>query len=196
MAPSRIYLLVVAAAWLGLQQIWVTGISDHDVRVTRPLTFSGTAGGGGPKMPNMGDLLGAMPKVMEATKKLRDSQESLKNKPVVGTGAGGRVKVTVTGSLTPVSVEIDEALMTELSAEELGDELLAAMKEAHTGSLELAKTSLSEIYGSMGLPVPGQEGSAPGPAPAKPKTEPLNFDPLGLGGDSPGDSKPGVQVVD
>merc|ERR1719336_3247200 len=117
--------------------------------------------------PNIGDLLGKMPQMMEGMKKLPELQKKLKDMPSTGTALDGRVKVTLTGDLAPLRVEIDPSVMNSASSEELSAGVLEAMKEAHAASVELTRSSLAEFYGSMGVPVPpSMTGGAPAGAPA------------------------------
>eukprot|EP00421_Protoceratium_reticulatum_P050440 CAMPEP_0168443890 /NCGR_PEP_ID=MMETSP0228-20121227/44764_1 /TAXON_ID=133427 /ORGANISM="Protoceratium reticulatum, Strain CCCM 535 (=CCMP 1889)" /LENGTH=242 /DNA_ID=CAMNT_0008458311 /DNA_START=41 /DNA_END=766 /DNA_ORIENTATION=+ len=113
------------------------------------------------------DLLGSMPKMMEGMKKLPELQKKLKDMPSVGEALDGRVKVTLTGDLAPADVVIDPALMSEISAEELGAAVLSAMRSAHGASVELTRSKLADFYGSMGVPVPGEmTGGAPAGRPS------------------------------
>jgi len=130
--------------------------------------------------------MGAMPKVMEGMKKLPEMQAKLRDMPSTGTALDGRIRVTLTGDLAPMGVEIDESLVGEVSAKELSEGVFAAMKDAHQQSVELTRSSLAKFYGDMGVPVPPNMGggpagapSPPGPA-AAPKPD-LAFDPAGLG---------------
>ena len=61
--------------------------------------------------PNLGELMGAMPKMMEGMKKLPELQKTLKEMPSEGSALDGQVKVTLSGDLAPLAVEIDETLM-------------------------------------------------------------------------------------
>uniref|UniRef100_A0A7S4Q3L6 Uncharacterized protein n=2 Tax=Alexandrium monilatum TaxID=311494 RepID=A0A7S4Q3L6_9DINO len=139
--------------------------------------------------PNFGDLMGAMPKVMEGMKKLPELQKKLREMPSSGTAFDGRVKITLTGDLAPQGVEIDQSLLSEVSSEELSAGVLEAMKEAHAASVELTRSSLAKFYGEMGVPVPpnmagaGSAGAAAPSVPSPPKQEEgMAFDPAGLGG--------------
>mmetsp|Transcript_36299 Transcript_36299/g.64398 ORF Transcript_36299/g.64398 Transcript_36299/m.64398 type:complete len:183 (-) Transcript_36299:28-576(-) len=138
--------------------------------------------------PNFGDLLGSMGKMQEVMKKMPELQKRLRETPSTGSALGGRVKVTVSGDLAPLGVEIDEGLMTEgLPAKVLSDAVFMAMKEAHNSTLELSRTELGKFYKDMGVPLPGAGAAGmPGqpamPAsPAPPPPPPMEFDPAGLG---------------
>mmetsp|Transcript_97611 Transcript_97611/g.226316 ORF Transcript_97611/g.226316 Transcript_97611/m.226316 type:complete len:214 (-) Transcript_97611:102-743(-) len=135
---------------------------------------------------NLGDIMGAMPKMMEGMKKLPELQKKLKTMPAVGTALDGRVRVTLTGDLVPADVQIDDTLLSEVSAEELSQGVLTAMKEAHAASVELTRTKLADFYGSMGVPVPpAMSGGVQADTPVLPETKKeesdLAFDPIGIG---------------
>eukprot|EP00931_Biecheleriopsis_adriatica_P045501 TRINITY_DN26062_c0_g1_i1.p1 TRINITY_DN26062_c0_g1~~TRINITY_DN26062_c0_g1_i1.p1 ORF type:complete len:215 (-),score=54.21 TRINITY_DN26062_c0_g1_i1:78-722(-) len=141
----------------------------------------------------LGDLMGAMPKMMEGMKKLPVLQQKLRETPSEGTALGGRIKVQISGDLAPLAVEIDEGLMTEgLPAQVLADGVLVAMREAHNKSTELTRSELANFYKEMGMPAPGTGGAgglpgmpgagAAAPAvPAPPPPPSLDFDPAGIG---------------
>eukprot|EP00933_Yihiella_yeosuensis_P048683 TRINITY_DN4499_c0_g3_i1.p1 TRINITY_DN4499_c0_g3~~TRINITY_DN4499_c0_g3_i1.p1 ORF type:complete len:226 (+),score=47.25 TRINITY_DN4499_c0_g3_i1:61-678(+) len=129
----------------------------------------------------LGDLMGALPKAMEAAKKLPELQQKLRETPSTGSALGGKVEVTLTGDLAPVSVKIDQSVLDEgLPAQVVSDAVFMAMKQAHNTSVEMTKSELAEFYKGMGVPQPGGAAPAPAPAPAAPK-ENLDFDPLGIG---------------
>eukprot|EP00930_Biecheleria_cincta_P089878 TRINITY_DN79212_c0_g1_i1.p1 TRINITY_DN79212_c0_g1~~TRINITY_DN79212_c0_g1_i1.p1 ORF type:complete len:212 (-),score=45.06 TRINITY_DN79212_c0_g1_i1:52-687(-) len=143
-----------------------------------------------PRPAGLGDLMGAMPKMMEAAKKLPELQQRLRETPSTGEALGGKVKVTLSGDLAPLGIVIDESLVKEgLPAQVIADGVLVAMKEAHNASVELSKTELANFYKGMGMPMPsGGSGGLPGmpqasaPSPPPIPAESLNFDPAGLGG--------------
>merc|ERR1712060_260803 len=94
-------------------------------------------------------------------------QKKMKEMPSVGSALDGKVKVTLSGDLAPTAVDIDETLLQSVSAKELSDAVLTAMKSAHTASVERTRSELAQFYGSMGVKVPenmndlGNPGSAP-----------------------------------
>jgi len=115
--------------------------------------------------------------------------------PSEGSALDGQVKVTLSGDLAPLAVDIDETLMKSLSARELSDAVLTAMKSAHASSVERTRSELAQFYGSMGVPVPSSMGGPDTPgsastnaASASPASSgasaggDLAFDPIGLGG--------------
>mmetsp|Transcript_24468 Transcript_24468/g.44892 ORF Transcript_24468/g.44892 Transcript_24468/m.44892 type:complete len:194 (-) Transcript_24468:104-685(-) len=154
-------------------------------RLCVDVAFMGAgAGDKGGKAPSIGDLMGAMPKAMEAAKNMQAMQEKMKAMPMQGSSLDGRVNVTVSGALVPLDVAIDGSLMTEVTAEELSAGVLEAMQVAHNKSAEYTKTQITELYGNLGLggAVPGAGAAAPAPA-AKPVGggEDLAFDPINKG---------------
>merc|ERR1719461_2533231 len=102
--------------------------------------------------------MGAMPKMMEGMKKLPELQKTLKEMPAEGSALDGQVKVTLSGDLAPLAVNIDEPLLKRLSAKELSDAVLTAMKNAHAASVERTRSELAQFYGSMGVSVPSSMG--------------------------------------
>jgi len=178
--PAAAAVIVSLRALSGAGSWAFTGISS-----TAQLGSRSGSSGIAMRGANIGDLMGAMGKMQEGMKKLPELQAQLKLMPSVGTALGGKVKVTITGDLAPKSVEIDESVMSEgLTAQVLADAVFMAMKEAHAGSMKISQSKLSEFYGDMGMPMPGQQAAAPAPAPPlvkpKPKEE-LGFDPAGIG---------------
>lgn len=198
------------APWLRLERmralaatalaIWIT----HSLGICRSGSFVGAGGAGGKRshryrrasvqlsaggLGGLGDLLGNMPKMMEGMKKLPELQQKLKVMASTGSALEGRITVTVTGDLAPVSVQIDETLMKEVSEKELSAGVLIAMRVAHEASVELTRSKMAEFYSDLGVPVPGalggkpEAGSPPKPAlPTEASTgaQALDFDPIGL----------------
>ncbi|CAK0899869.1 unnamed protein product, partial [Prorocentrum cordatum] len=173
--PARLRLCAVAAlvALAGLHgapPAWCQARAWRPARQASPVTVRAAA------MPDMGKLMGAMPKMMEGMKKLPELQAKLKATPCTGEALNGRIKVTITGDLTPQAVEIEDALLKEVDGKTLSLGVLAAMQNAHANSVQMSQKQLSEFYGSMGVPIPG---GAPAPAPAPPPPS-LDFDPIGI----------------
>eukprot|EP00448_Togula_jolla_P005196 CAMPEP_0170612636 /NCGR_PEP_ID=MMETSP0224-20130122/23829_1 /TAXON_ID=285029 /ORGANISM="Togula jolla, Strain CCCM 725" /LENGTH=241 /DNA_ID=CAMNT_0010938153 /DNA_START=42 /DNA_END=765 /DNA_ORIENTATION=- len=149
----------------------------------RPALSRVSRRGSGPDLGKLGEIMGNMPKMMDGVKKLQDMQKKLKDMPIVGKSMDGRVQVTFSGGLVPLGVEIDESVMKEVTAEQLSKEVLVAMRSAHDEAIKLSTSQLADVYGSMGIKVPGQAdggAAAAAPTPAKPKGKPAEFDPVGL----------------
>jgi len=103
-----------------------------------------------------------MNKMMQQVQKMQadmqQAQEELAKETVTASAGGGAVKVTVTGGLEVVSVEIDPEVVDPEDVEMLQDMVLAATNEAVNSSQEMASKRLGGItggLGDMGLNLPG-----------------------------------------
>ncbi|MBA3791242.1 MAG: YbaB/EbfC family nucleoid-associated protein [Actinomycetota bacterium] len=103
-----------------------------------------------------------MNKMMQQVQKMQadmqQAQEDLAKETVTASAGGGAVKVTVTGGLEVISVEIDPEVVDPEDVEMLQDMVLAATNEAVNSSQEMASKRLGGItggLGDMGLNLPG-----------------------------------------
>ena len=99
-----------------------------------------------------------MQQVQKMQQEMQQAQEELAKETVTASSGGGAVKVTVTGGLEVVSVEIDPEVIDPDDVEMLQDMILAATNEAVNSSQEMASQRLGGItggLGDMGLNLPG-----------------------------------------
>ena len=107
------------------------------------------------KRQNMNKM---MQQVQKMQQDMQQAQEELAKETVTASAGGGAVKVTVTGGLEVVSVEIDPEVVDPEDVEMLQDMVLAATNEAVNSSQEMASKRLGGItggLGDMGLNLPG-----------------------------------------
>uniref|UniRef100_A0A7S1BEQ4 Nucleoid-associated protein n=1 Tax=Corethron hystrix TaxID=216773 RepID=A0A7S1BEQ4_9STRA len=107
----------------------------------------GEKGGGG----GMGDMMENFKKAQEIGKKTQALQAELAECSIDGTGADGKVTVTINGQQKPKSVDIDEGYLGSAGAEELSTELTKAFQDAHTKSMALMTEKMQALYGELGL---------------------------------------------
>ena len=99
-----------------------------------------------------------MQQVQKMQQEMQQAQEDLAKETVTASAGGGAVKVTVTGGLEVVSVEIAPEVVDPEDVEMLQDMVLAATNEAVNSSQEMASKRLGGItggLGDMGLNLPG-----------------------------------------
>jgi len=99
-----------------------------------------------------------MQQVQKMQQEMQQAQEELAKETVTASAGGGAVKVTVTGGLEVVSVEIAPEVVDPEDVEMLQDMVLAATNEAVNSSQEMASKRLGGItggLGDMGLNLPG-----------------------------------------
>ena len=85
--------------------------------------------------------------------KVKELQEELTNTEVEATSADGGVTVTISGAQVPISVAVTDELLAK-GPDEVSKAVSVAVKEAHTNSVNYAKSRMSELYKEIGLPVP------------------------------------------
>jgi DNA-binding YbaB/EbfC family protein len=99
-----------------------------------------------------------MQQVQKMQQEMQQAQDELAKETVTASAGGGAVKVTVTGGLEVVSVEIAPEVVDPDDVEMLQDMVLAATNEAVNSSQEMASKRLGGItggLGDMGLNLPG-----------------------------------------
>eukprot|EP00929_Paragymnodinium_shiwhaense_P084715 TRINITY_DN45325_c0_g2_i1.p1 TRINITY_DN45325_c0_g2~~TRINITY_DN45325_c0_g2_i1.p1 ORF type:complete len:221 (+),score=35.88 TRINITY_DN45325_c0_g2_i1:58-663(+) len=138
-----------------------------------------------------GSGAGSMEGMMAEVANLRQKAETLSNEAIQGSSFGSRVNVTLSAALVPVSVEIDEDLMTEVPAFIVADGLLRAMQDAHRSAVTRTRDAMGEFYGTPTAsaavamvaaeapPTDGDNRPTPKKA-AAPAAGPGGFDPAGV----------------
>jgi len=109
-------------------------------------------------MANVAGLLKDLPKIKQRMVALRDQ---LGRETVTGETGGGAVRVTATGLLRVVSIEVDPAMLAELlDATDPQDKAIAenlitgAVNTALQKARELAEKEAAAVAGELGLPFP------------------------------------------
>ena len=109
-------------------------------------------------MASLGGLLKDLPKIKERMATLK---EKLGRQTVTGETGGGAVRVTATGLLRVVSIELDPAMLAGLvDANDPQDKAMAegliagAVNTALQKARELAEKEAAAAAGEMGLPFP------------------------------------------
>ena len=104
------------------------------------------------------DLQKMMKQAQKMAAEMQKAQEGLADIEVEGSAGGGAVKVTITGNLELVELDIDPEVVDPEDVEMLQDMVLAAVNEALTSSQEMASKRLGGItggLGDLGLNMPG-----------------------------------------
>ncbi len=101
------------------------------------------------KKQNMNKM---MQQVQKMQADMQQAQEDLAKETVTASAGGGAVKVTVTGGLEVISVEIDPEVVDPEDVEMLQDLVVAAVGDALTKSQELQAKRLSVLTGGMKIP--------------------------------------------
>jgi len=109
-------------------------------------------------MANVAGLLKDLPKIKQRMVALRDQ---LGRETVTGETGGGAVRVTATGLLRVVSIELDPAMLAGLlDATDPQDKAIAenlitgAVNTALQKARELAEKEAAAVAGELGLPFP------------------------------------------
>ncbi|HIA26936.1 MAG TPA: YbaB/EbfC family nucleoid-associated protein [Planctomycetes bacterium] len=99
-----------------------------------------------------GDLGGLFNQAQKMQKELRDLQDELKDRVVVGESGGGMVKVYANGIQEVVKVEIDAAAVDPDDTEMLEDLVQVATQAALEKSRQLQQEETNRITGGISLP--------------------------------------------
>jgi DNA-binding YbaB/EbfC family protein len=92
-----------------------------------------------------------MKQVQQMQTEMTEAQEKLKSEEVEASAGGGMVKVTLSGDMRLLSIEIDPEAIDPEDPELLQDMVLAAVNEGIRAAQELASTRLGGIAGGGGL---------------------------------------------
>ena len=109
-------------------------------------------------LASLGGLLKDLPKIKQRMAALKDN---LGRQTVTGETGGGAVRVTATGLLRIVSIEVDPALLaglvdsTDPQDKAMAQDLIAgAVNMALQKARELAEKEAAVVAGELGLPFP------------------------------------------
>ncbi len=109
-------------------------------------------------MANVAGLLKDLPKIKQRVAALKDK---LGRQTVTGETGGGAVRVTATGLLRVVSIEVDQAMLAGLvdsndpQDKAMAEGLIAgAVNTALQNARELAEKEAAAVAGELGLPFP------------------------------------------
>ncbi|MFG0330323.1 MAG: YbaB/EbfC family nucleoid-associated protein [Phycisphaerales bacterium] len=110
---------------------------------------------------NLSGLAGIMKNAGQIREQLAELQEELKHRRVEAETGGGAVRVTASGAMRVVKVEVDPAMLkalvdTESEADRAmaGDLIAGAVNAALEKAQREAAEELSRRAGEMGLPLP------------------------------------------
>ena len=101
-------------------------------------------------LAGMGNMMDQFKKAQEIQAKTKKLQDELSKEIVVGEEADGGVVVTLSGQQTPMSVVVTDELLATCDSEALAGHVTAAMKAAHSKSLEKMTEKLKVLYDGIG----------------------------------------------
>ena len=110
---------------------------------------------GGPKQPDMNQLLKQAQKMQE---QLMEARAQAAEQEVEGQSGGGVVKVRVTGGMEFRGVTIDPAAVDPDDVELLQDMVTAAVNQAVDQAQQLAAAKMGSVTGGLGGPGGGLGG--------------------------------------
>jgi hypothetical protein len=84
--------------------------------------------------------------------KVTAAQAELKNRELIGTSGGGKVKVTMNGAQEVTAVVIDPAVVVPGEVDLLEDLVLAALHDARAKVTRMVEEEMGRVTGGMGLP--------------------------------------------
>jgi len=101
---------------------------------------------------NFGNIAGLMQKASKIQKSLQELDKNLASEVFEGEAGGGLVKVSISGHLNIISIDIDDSLLKPEEKGMLADLIAAACNNAKNKAETAKKEKMQEITG--GLPIP------------------------------------------
>lgn len=98
------------------------------------------------------DLSGMMKQAQKMQADVQRTQESLAQKFVEASVAGGKVKVTASATGDVTNISIDPVIVDPSDVAMLEDLILSAVRQAITDGRKVAEGEMKKITGGMGLP--------------------------------------------
>ena len=106
-------------------------------------------GGGGFKMPDLGEL---MKMAQDMQSKVSTIQDDLAKKTCEASAGGGMVTAVVNGQYEIVAIRIEKDVVDPNDVEMLQDLIAAAVNQAITKIRELTKDEMAKLTGGLNIP--------------------------------------------
>ena len=100
-------------------------------------------------------------KAQQVGTKVKELQAELMQTEIEAVAAEGGVTVVISGAQVPISVDVTDELLAK-GADAVSEAVTLAAAQAHQNSMQYAQQRMAELYSSIGLPMPPQDGAAPG----------------------------------
>ncbi len=97
------------------------------------------------------DIQEMMKNMQEMTGKMREAQDDMKTKTVVGDAGGGMVKATMNGLGELVGLDIEKEIIDPADPEMLADLILAGINDAQRKVNELKMDGIKNLTGGLDL---------------------------------------------
>ncbi len=101
---------------------------------------------------SFGDMGQFLQQAQKMQRELRQVQEDLKKRTVVGESGGGMVKVYINGQQEVLKIEVDKQAVDPEEMGMLEDLLLVAVNNGMEKSRELSKTEMGRVTGGLSIP--------------------------------------------
>ncbi len=101
---------------------------------------------------SLGDMGQLFQQAQKMQREMKQIQEDLKNRHVVGEAGGGMVKVYVNGGQDVTKIEIDKEAVDPDDIGMLEDLLLVALKSGMEKSRELSQNEMKRVTGGLSIP--------------------------------------------
>ena len=105
-------------------------------------------------LPNFGQLTEAFKKAQQIQQNAQKLQEELEVMKIMGTNNDETVKIWLSGNQKPLSVEIDQSLLSE-EKKIIETAILDALTAAHETSTSTMKERMEDLTGGFKLNLPG-----------------------------------------
>jgi len=97
-------------------------------------------------------MLDKMKSMFEAQQKMKQIQKGLENISVEYEGAGGKIKLSMSGTQKVLSMDIDASLLTEDNKQLLEREITSSINNAAEKVQKVAATELKAAMGDFKIP--------------------------------------------
>ena len=98
------------------------------------------------------NMQGLLKQAQKMQKELTKLEDELNEKVYETTMGGGVIKVEVKGSMSVVSISIDESLLEKDNKEDLEDMLKSALNDAFAKAVEDKEKNMNQITGGVKMP--------------------------------------------
>ncbi len=100
----------------------------------------------------VGDMSHWMQQAQKLQKDMREIQQDLKTRTVLGESGAGMVKVYVSGTQDVLRIELDPKAIDPNEKDVLEDLILVALRSGLEKSRELQRTEMSRVTGGISIP--------------------------------------------